>query len=144
VIIGFGLSVAWAGNERRCRSRAHWAALRASIVHIGGTARGFIKADIAAPLYRLPTRAFETSLPALLADGALNEEDSRALLEFVSQVETLNRGLDRAQDQFDRFPLNTNPEHARNLIKAEKLDPENQSAENRYTKAREVVDRHLK
>lgn len=88
------------------------------------SAKTFCEAQIAAPLYRLPTSGFETGLRELLGAGALTEADARALIEFYAQADTLNRGLDQAA-QFGapgQPPGKTSQRvHRRNLMKAQHL-----------------------
>jgi hypothetical protein len=85
-------------------------------------ARTYLRDEVSAPLYRLPTAAYANSLPALLESAALlDDTDTRDLLSFFSEVETFNRGLDQADHA--RLITNTakregNAEYNRNLIKA--------------------------
>lgn len=103
----------------------------------------FLKDHVAAPLYRLPTMAYERSLPGLLADGAVDEHDMQTLLAFFSEVETLNRGLDLAQkarESGDQVAVVQ--ELQRNQVKARRLTaPE--SGTNYYTEVRDAISRHL-
>lgn len=78
------------------RVRGHWEALYVDVEECGTTAGVYVADLVAAPLYRLPTMCYRAGLPALLADSSISEDESRALLKFYSQVETLNRGIDFA------------------------------------------------
>jgi hypothetical protein len=98
VVLGFVLSQAAEACKRRKRRKAHFGALRAEIELCREFAQTYLSSDKKLPLYRLPTKTYETALPALLADGVLKELEVRVLTEFFAQVETLNRGLDQAQD----------------------------------------------
>lgn len=51
---------------------------------------------MAAPLYRLPTRAITTSFAALLADGVVSQSEVKDLELFAERVQEINRGLDLA------------------------------------------------
>ena len=75
-----------AGESCRCRDR--W-------LTIERLAERYIQDEILAPLYRLPTTAHSSTLPILLAEGALDKGEVAALIEFVAEVDELNRGLDR-------------------------------------------------
>jgi hypothetical protein len=110
--------------------------LRAEIEFCCGRVETFLGANIAAPLYRLPTIAYLHSFPALLADGVPTEPDTRSLIQFYSEVETLNRGLDLTQAaRGDEQTLWA--EHGRNREKATRLVQEY------CPEARAVVNRHL-
>jgi hypothetical protein len=84
----------------------------------------YLKDNVQAPLYRLPLQAYSASLPALLSDGALSAEESRALTEFYGLVMQLNRGLDNA-DHFHKVEHHQlrDVEYKRNRGKAEQLLP---------------------
>jgi hypothetical protein len=93
---------------------------------------------VEAPLYRLPRSAFETCYPQLLADSAISAAESRALMIFFNEVETLNRGLDLAGDTPD--PVKRNLEHRRNCLKAERLAPDGPL----YKEAAAAIAKHIK
>ena len=57
---------------------------------------------VMAPLYRLPNTAFLTGLREII--GALAGTDANALIQFYSQVATLNRGLDLADATLVQSP----------------------------------------
>jgi hypothetical protein len=102
-----------------------------------GLAETYQGADIAAPLYRLSAITYSHSLPALLGDGAVSEPEVKALIQFFSEVETLNRGLDLVQAARERDDQQTmQAEHGRNLLKV-------RSILNLHRAAREAVDGHL-
>jgi hypothetical protein len=89
--VAFALVLLYDWLKSRRRRRAHFAALRAEIEHCRGLAQTYLTDGVAAPLYRLPTVAYAHSLPALLADGGLDEAHTRDLLAFFNQVETLTQ-----------------------------------------------------
>jgi hypothetical protein len=89
--------------------------------------------EYAAPLYRLPTVIYTVAFPALLADRAFNGKKPRALLEYFNQVETLNRGLDQAQEARGTEALKG--EVHRNCLKASRLVP----GQELYQRALEVL-----
>jgi hypothetical protein len=107
-------------------------------------AKTFCEARIYAPLYRLPLAGFNTALRELVGSGELSEEKARALIEFYSEVETLNRGLDLVADTLPKAlqaevstgEIGTEERklHSRNLIKAERIKAPDGSL---YLKARE-------
>lgn len=145
VALGYLLSLGtewWRGFFRR---RAHWAALSAELEHCRSLAETYLRDGFAAPLYRLPTVAYANSLPALLAEAALNETDTRSLLTFFNEVETLNRGLDQAEGaRLLADPMQQEvklaQEFGRNKLKAVRLVPSNSG--NYYDDARAVIDSH--
>ena len=147
VAVGFLLNILTEWWKGRARRRAHWAALRAEMDYCRGLAETYLRDKVSAPLYRLPTVAYANSLPSLLAEAALNETDTRNLLSFFNEVETLNRGL----DQIEGARLITDPterdktladEYNRNRLKAERLVPA--QAHSYYDNAKAVVDYRLR
>ena len=96
VVVGFALNELRSFLMRRRKHSAYWTALYAEIEYARGRAQMYIDDCVMAPLYRLPTNAFETCYPELLADGALAEAETTALMAFFAEVETFNRGLERA------------------------------------------------
>ena len=112
-------------------------------------ATAYLRDKVAAPLYRLPTVAYANSLPALLTDGALNEPDTRALLEFFNEVATLNRGLDQAEgarlieDPSER-EAKLLDEFGRNKLKAERLVSAESLSPSYYDRAKSVISKRMR
>jgi hypothetical protein len=135
VLLGSAISYGVEGLRRGQRRRAHWAALRAEIDYCLWRAETYEADKIPAPLYRLPTVTYSSSLPALLGDGVVSESEVRALIAFFSEVETLNRGLDLVQAaRGDQQTMQA--EYERNLLKIRSLLA-------LHRPAREAADRHL-
>jgi len=89
-------------------------------------------------------KAYETSLPVLLADAAVDEQAVRKLLQFYGQVEDLNRGLDNAAQL--AMDNNTGPlksEYKRNCSKAEQLLEPPVDSTNLYSNALQCIERQL-
>jgi hypothetical protein len=144
VTVGFFLTQAKEILSRRQRRRTHWAALRAELEFCRRRAETYVRDRVAAPLYRLPTSAYSHSFPALLSDGAVTEVEADALMQFFSEVETLNRGLDLAQaarEGGDNAAVSV--EFQRNTVKASRLFPPDGGGSNYYTAVRSAVDAHL-
>ena len=119
-------------------------ALRAEIEFCRRLAETYVRDRVIALLYRLPTTAYSQSFPVLLSDAAVAETEVQSLMQFFSEVETLNRGLDLAQtarESGDEQALQA--EFERNLLKATRLMPPAAGAENYYQPARAVVDGHV-
>jgi hypothetical protein len=140
VALGFALSQGVEWVKRRKRHDAFWHAINAELKFSGGLAEVFLDDTVLAPLYRLPRSAFETCYPQLLADGAISAAESRALMTFFNEVETLNRGLDLATDH-SGDPVKLHAEHQRNRIKAEHLAPPDGPL---YKEAAAAIARHIK
>lgn len=119
VVVGFLLNELKGLWTRRRKHRAYWAALQTEVEYARGRAQMYVDDLIMAPLYRLPTQAFATCYPELLADGAVSEAESIALMAFYAEVDTFNRGLDRAGDAADTDKVQL--EYSRNLLKAQQL-----------------------
>jgi hypothetical protein len=137
--VGFGLSELKDWFWRIRRRRAQWRALSAEVELCRETAEVFLDDPIKAPLYRLPVLTYLNSFPALLAEGIPTEKETRAITRFFSQVQTLNRGLDQANEARDQEHL-LNKEYGRNRIKAEKLI----QTGSYYTEVRAVLTRRAR
>lgn len=147
--IAFALVVLYDWLKSRRRRRAHFAALRAEIEYCRALAQTYLTDGVKAPLYRLPTVAYAHSLPALLADGGLDETHTRDLLAFFNEVATLNRGLDQTEDArliADPTERETklSDEYSRNRLKAEKLVPIHLQSNSLYDRAMSVVNSRLR
>jgi len=95
VLFGFILSIARDWWQRRRKQAAAWAAIAAECDYCRQLAERYLQNELRAPLYRLPTTAHSNALPILLADGALVRAEVSALIQFVAEVDEMNRGLDR-------------------------------------------------
>ena len=135
VVLGFCLLWVkeWWTNRRAYR--AHWAALATEAEICREHADVYLQDRVAAPSYRLPTRAFENSLPPLLSAGKVNPEELRVLTEFSLHVETFNRGLDQVNEaRGDVEKLGA--EFNRNILKAQRLTAGDDTL---YSRARQVL-----
>jgi hypothetical protein len=134
-ILGFAIGELKEWLHGRRRRRAHWRALSAETELCREMAEEFLRANVMGPLYRLPTLSYSHSFPVLLADGAPNEAETRAVTQFFSEVENLNRGLDQANEaRNDETRLRD--EFGRNRLKAEILV----GSGNYYTRLRAVLN----
>jgi hypothetical protein len=134
-ILGFALGEVKDWLARRRRRKAHWRALSAEAELCREMAEEFLRAGVMAPLYRLPTLCYAHSFPVLLADGAPNEAEARAVTQFFCEVETLNRGLDQANEARNDEPR-LGDEFGRNRLKAERLV----GSVSYYTRLRAILD----
>jgi hypothetical protein len=134
VILGFALSEIKRFFDHRNRAATNFKAIKAEIEFCSQMAQVFINDRVAAPLYRLPTNAYQASLPQLLSESSINEHELRAIQRFYMQVESLNRGLDQAEAARDNDER-LNQEFSRNYSKAEKLLPTGQTADSYFTEA---------
>lgn len=137
-VLGFLLGEFKEWQARRRRSKAHWLAVSAEADFCREQAQEFlgVTPPVMAPLYRLPTLTYSNSFPVLLADGAPSDEEVRAVTQFFCEVETLNRGLDQANDARDD-DARLRQEFGRNRLKAERLLDYN-------TRLRAILDRRLR
>ena len=136
LVVGFllGLIPGWIARGRRLRG--HWGALRAELELCAEQGQALLSDYVGAPLYRFPTMAYEASLPVLLADGDVSEEESMALGRFYCQVQEINRGLDNAAAVIaDTQRLEQ--EFQRNILKCRDLIEGERSL---YVEAKAVVD----
>jgi len=150
--VGLGLwSTHWREKRQRRRShRSYWSALSAEIDLCEELAKAYVRDEVAAPLYRLPTLAYDNGFPKLLGDGAvLKQKDAGDLLRFYAQVIQINRALEYAHT------IATNPDapegalaqevnrlrlKAKNLYDPDCKDPGGPY----YSQARAVFDGYLK
>jgi hypothetical protein len=134
-LLGFALGEVKDCLARRRRGKAHWLALSAETQLCRELAEEFMRAGVYSPLYRLPTLSYLHSFPVLLADGVPTYADVRAVTQFFNEVETLNRGLDQANEARND-DARLRDENARNRLKAERLVGSGSC----YTKLRAVLD----
>lgn len=124
VALGFGLGFIPPWLDRQRRMKLHWQALRAENLIALERVTEFLNKNIAAPLYRLPMRAYDAALKALLADGAnITPDKIKVLYEAADLIGDINRGLDYcaelANADPEGAPLKANDN--RNRLKAERL-----------------------
>ena len=104
--------------------KLHWQALRAENLIALEQVTELLGENIAAPLYRLPMRAYDAALNALLADGAnITPDKIKILYEAADLIGDINRGLDYCAElanvDSEGAPLKANDK--RNRIKFERL-----------------------
>jgi len=141
VMLGFVLGWVPTWLDRKRRLKTHWSVIRAEIDLCCERASTLLDDAVQSPLYRLPSKAYETSFPVLLAEGALSERQSLIMSRFFCQVEDINRGLDNAAARLhanDTAGLTL--EYQRNLLKARRLVESHESEASLSTDARTVVD----
>jgi hypothetical protein len=139
LVIGFllGLVPGWVARGRRLRG--HWGALGAELELCEDRGQALLTHHVGAPLYRFPTMAYEASLPILLAEADVSEDEAMVLGRFYCQVQDINRGLDNAAAVImDTQRLEQ--EFQRNVLKCRDLIEGEQSL---YGAAREIVDRKV-
>lgn len=149
VFLGFLLSLVTEWWRGRLRRRAHWAALNAEMDYCRQLAETYLRDNVPAPLYRLPTAAYINALPGLLASGALDAVDTSNLIAFFNEVQTLNRGLDQIEDarsiqDTTERERRISEEYGRNRLKAEHLIPLNARSPSYYDRARAVIEPRLR
>ena len=134
------------GRQNR-RHLSYWSALSAEIELCRGLADAYTRDLVPAPLYRLSTMAYDDAFPELLADGAVSEEESMAILRFYGQVVQINRGFEYAHEaaQPGASQETLIREVGRLLLKASNLiDPAcADSGGPYYERARRAIDPHV-
>jgi hypothetical protein len=101
-IVAFLLALLPQFINRKRQRKAHREALLAEINVCERHARIYLRDGVAAPLYRLPTIAFEKSFPHLLGDGVFGRQAVEDLEDFALMIEAINRGLDNAHAARDK------------------------------------------
>ncbi len=146
VLLGFLLSEVKHFWVRRRRIKAHWAALRAELELSRLRAQSYLEDNIRAPLYRLPTEAFDTSVPFLLSEGAIREEELSTISKSFSNIKDFNRGLGFATELLGSVADEGNElldkVANRNILYAKQLIP-GQDPEESYSEALCVINNHL-
>lgn len=144
VVLGFVLSQAKEWFSRRRRLRNSWSALKAEVDICEHLARTYLQDGVMAPLYRLPTDAFSTSFPVLLAEGAIKGDEVKDLESFFGWIQDINRGLDNANVAMHSGNNNQlRREYDRLHLKAKELLDGRQGVEPYLTRGRRVLARHL-
>ena len=96
VVLGWWLGYLKESRNQVRRRLSYWSAMSAEVEECKGLAEAYLRREAKAPLYRLPTTAYDHAWPGLLGDGAASGEEARAILRFYGQVIQINRGLDYA------------------------------------------------
>ena len=150
-LTGVGLG-AWLGYWRESRQKekrhlSYWSAMSAEVELCSGHAQAYVCDNVMAPLYRLPTIAYDEGFPALLGDGAVSEEETRSILRFYGQVVQINRGLEfaHAATSPDASTEVLAREASRLLKKASDLTDSNctDSGGPYYLRIRAAIDKHV-
>ena len=127
VFIGFYLR-GRADRVKQIRAiESHLAALEVEVYRCGELAATYFEQGINAPLYRLPTSHYESSMLILKNAGIVTKDDAQALQHFYSQADQVNRGLDNVDDfKRGRLPdneagINSDRELRRLKLKAREM-----------------------
>lgn len=122
VVFGFILAFIPKWLDRKRKIRSHWNAISIEVERIEIKTNELITAKIAAPLYRLPLKCYETSFSMLLTEGAVSKDEVQALEDFYDLVQDINRGLDQvAEAVFKDDAKIIDSESNRNFGKARQL-----------------------
>ena len=144
-LVAYGLGE-W--RERRARKRkllGNFEALAAEILICNSLAEGYLAGAVLAPAYRMPIVAFETVLPALLAEGVLARGEIEAILSFYVNTKSFNLSLDLAQDYASSNKDNSvEREASRASLKAMNAIEGPPGIPSHYEKALVAVKKHLK
>ena len=141
LVAGFILAHIPSMFDRKRKLKTHWHAIRAELLLSKAKAESLIDAGIAAPLYRLPVVAYNTSFPILLAEGAVNEDDVMKIGRCFDQIQDINRGLDYASEMNKLENIEkVTKEHTRNCLKANALLFGENGQESLFESAKRIVD----
>jgi len=146
VIVGFILSEVKSWCERQRKLNSIWKALKCEIETCRTKAREYTTERIGAPLYRLPTKVYESFIPELVYDGGLGENEFDKLQVFFQRAIDLNRGLDLIATENSDDPVKSKEMYEkytkRNNIYAKKLIAEAEG--DAYPEANGVIEKHLR
>ena len=132
----------FSGRSRRLA--AYWNALDVGVEIVDERARTYLRANVGAPLYRLPEDLIRTSFAALLTDAALTRHEIRTLTLFVDLVGDINRGLDLVARAHDRGDTVRRTEEAQRLrSKCDVFLTPDASGASPLDRARAVVANHV-
>lgn len=147
VALGFLLNEAKFLWYRKKRLKTLWASLLIDLRTSSEKGQMYLNDRIKAPLYRLPTEGFDTSIPLLLAEGAISQNEFSIISKAFSNIKDLNRGLDIATDLLKSGANENDPTlqnvYSRNLLYAKKLIP-NGDTQEIYTDTYNVIEKNLK
>src|SRR5262245_1995806 len=94
VVLGYGAAEFREHFRRKHERRGQLEALAVEIELCGELAAAYLASSVQTPAYRLPIRAYETALPAILADGVLSMAEINALTRFYVNVHSFNLAID--------------------------------------------------
>ena len=87
---------------------------------------------------------YQTSFPALLADGAVHENEVSVIVRFFSLAQDINRGLDNAAEMFKASnDEKLQQEFHRNRLKVRDMIEPKDGGESLYTQAKTVLDHKI-
>ena len=128
--IGAAVSQFFYWWRKRTRTKNNFGAISAEVDLAKEFADQLSTDLVMAPSYRLPTLAYESTFPSILAAGGVSTDEARTLMKFYSLVESINRGLDLAAGiphTADSIKAEDHPVlsayHSRNCAKADKIIP---------------------
>ena len=141
---GYKLKSVEERNAKRKRLRATWGAISAEVEIAREASEEYVKHGSSAghfvPQWRLPDVLIANALHALMTDGDPTHVEVKAVLQYHNEAQSLNRGIDLAQDALtegrqdnaaSRTGLNT--KKAKRLVRGGEY----------YESARAVIDTHL-
>ena len=118
--------------------------MRAEIEQCREKAETLLSGRVKSPLYRLPLMTYQTSFPALLADGAVHENEVSVIVRFFSLAQDINRGLDNAAEMFKASnDEKLQQEFHRNRLKVRDMIEPKDGGESLYTQAKTVLDHKI-
>lgn len=136
VALGFFLN----GRRERTKEKTFidncWDVMHLEMSYNTAKVRSLLEDQVSGPLYRYSHGNFHELFPKLLSVQALDMAEKTALFTYFMEIETLNRGLDRAgaAETFE----DKDAEFRRNVLKAERLRPGGSI----YEAAAAVMKRH--
>lgn len=133
LFVGFLLGVIPAIVRHGFAMVGYCKAIREVLNSIRRDAETYLKDGYQAPLYRVAADYYRDTLAALMHEGGLNSEEFQALLDFGSQAEQMNRGLEQIQGYVaqDKHRLRDR-ENKRILIKTYQLVRHDKAQEHGY------------
>ena len=142
--LGYKLKAQDEAKRRERRVRATWGAISAEVEACKRMATVYLTPDedgkrVQAPQWRLPDVMLTKSVHALLGDGDPSEAEIDALLAFHTEVESLNRGLDLAQEAVDGGGVGVRGRTEVNDLKARRLIEGGEY----YVALRPLIDQHV-
>jgi hypothetical protein len=96
VVVGLWFPAWREWRQKKKRHLSYWSAMSAEVDLCAGLAEAYTRDRVKAPLYRLPTIAYDNGFPALVGDGEVSEDEAPSILRFYAQVVQINRGLEYA------------------------------------------------
>ena len=99
IIVGIIVFILNCGERQvriRIENKVAWEAIAAEVSLCSELADRYVSDKVISPSYRLPTNAYDSVFPKLLANNGITKSEIPCLQIFYTEARSVNRGLDNA------------------------------------------------